>query len=326
MKILPARRTEVWRRIRYLLRKVPILYFVVDPRWIDLGSVRIRAVQFANALNSAEIPMVAALKWSTTDMSRIKTNSYVVFGPTTISLLERSTTMVSLRRRNAVLMVDRVDRRLGNGIDFDFLLCSSATEYESELISNRRPALFLPHQLDEEIRGCQREPLENRVVYLGSPDNAINDLEGVDYVFLDGVTRRRSLLNAVLPHASAGFHLIARPSLDSGRFKPFTKGLIAAHFGAAVITSADDAEAIHWLGPDYPYIARSTKLSDLQEIVEYAKSSYQTDVYDRAVSLVSEVYRRIVEEGLWVSEFSRFISNHHRLANSSFFDQQTKRT
>ena len=54
----------------------------------------------------------------------------------------------------------------------------------------------------------------------------------------------------------ANFHYAVRPVSVQASFKPFLKGITAAHCNANILVHKDDGDAALCLGEDYPYLIR----------------------------------------------------------------------
>lgn len=189
--------------------------------------------------------------------------------------------------RSWTLALDAIDRASSPGsAEPDLFVCSSLSEAEARKSVNRGDFLFLPHQADKDWKSRVGIHKENRVVYMGASSNAIPGLAGVEYLFTPAQLNRRQIFRFSRQMESAGFHLIARPQLRQGSFKPFTKGLIAAKFGACVIASLEDEEARLWLGDSYPFYSTSSKQADVQKAVKVAMSKFKSEEYFLAVDVV----------------------------------------
>ena len=213
--------------------------------------------------------------------------SFALLGPTSMHLLQNPDFQHLRRTRSWTLALDAIDRAssLGSAVP-DLFVCSSLSEAEARKSDNRSDFLFLPHQADKDWKSRVGIHMENRVVYVGASSNAIPGLAEVEYVFTPGQLDRRQIRGFSRQIESAGFHLIARPQLLQGSFKPFTKGLIAAKFGACVIASLEDEEARLWLGDSYPFYSATSQESDVQEAVLSAMSKFKSDEYFLAVAAV----------------------------------------
>jgi hypothetical protein len=75
-------------------------------------------------------------------------------------------------------------------------------------------------------------------------------------------------------------------------FKPLMKAFVASRLGACFIGSADDPEAKLVLPADYPYLARSSTIEDVREVIDYAKTTYRTPVWEKAVSAMLTLRER----------------------------------
>ena len=75
-------------------------------------------------------------------------------------------------------------------------------------------------------------------------------------------------------------------------FKPFLKGFLAARCGAPVIVTAEDGDAGHYLGDDYPFYARSLAAADLEMALAIAAAGFGGPDWGRARDIMAQVAAR----------------------------------
>ena len=70
-------------------------------------------------------------------------------------------------------------------------------------------------------------------------------------------------------------YAVRRVGLPQERFKPFTKGMLAARVGAVAVVSTLDAEAMRLLGEDYPFaVAPGRGLPAMLRFVEEMREGF----------------------------------------------------
>jgi hypothetical protein len=100
----------------------------------------------------------------------------------------------------------------------------------------------------------------------------------------------RVFVNDTLPQLSrASHHYSVRMWNELDGFKPMMKGFFAARLGAVVIASAEDEESRLILGDDYPYLAASSSVEDVQAIIDHAKNTHLGPEWERAVATMREL-------------------------------------
>ena len=75
-------------------------------------------------------------------------------------------------------------------------------------------------------------------------------------------------------------------------WKPFLKGFVAARCGAPVIVTAEDGDAAHYLGDDYPFYARSLAAADLEMALATAAAGFGGPDWARARDIMAQVAAR----------------------------------
>jgi hypothetical protein len=75
-------------------------------------------------------------------------------------------------------------------------------------------------------------------------------------------------------------------------WKPFLKGFVAARCGAVVIVTADDGDAPHYLGDDYPFYSRSPSPVDLEMALATAAAAFGGPDWQRARDIMAQVAAR----------------------------------
>jgi len=168
-------------------------------------------------------------------------------------------TLTRLHQDGCRLLVDFLDTMvrpvLARHADA-FIACSRPQAEHLRQDYPDRPVVELPHHADLDV-AYAAAPFDTwRCGYFGDPRNAAQ----LDALVTAGLVTawatpvrnengwREALADCNLHYA------VRRGGLPEERFKPFTKGMLAARVGAVAVISAEDEEALRLLGPDYPFV------------------------------------------------------------------------
>ena len=102
--------------------------------------------------------------------------------------------------------------------------------------------------------------------------------------------RQRQLARRPAPTTTATGSCATPRRWDS--WKPFLKGFVAARCGAPVIVVAEDDDAAHYLGDDYPFYARSLAAADLEMAMATAAAGFGGPDWARARDIMAQVAAR----------------------------------
>lgn len=175
-------------------------------------------------------------------------------------------------------------------------ICSSLTEAEARTQAGHTSivSLMSPDQRCPVV-GFEGKPFG--MGYHGLPKNvqhteALPDLTVVDY-------REELPAPGELPMpvgwdtmATFSHHYSVRAWNPGDGFKPLMKAFVASRLGACFIGSREDREARLVLPDDYPYLAASSELDDVRAVVDYARETYLTGVWEKAVTTMVELRQR----------------------------------
>ena len=163
-----------------------------------------------------------------------------------------------LRAAGCLLLIDFLDMLVRPGLARQadgFIACSRAQAAHLREAYPGRPVIDLPHHADLDIPESPGTWDAWRCGYFGDPANTAH----LDAVVAAGLViawatpvRDENGWRAAL--AQHNLHYAVRPrSMLGGRFKPFTKGMLAARVGAVAVVDESDEEAMALLGADYPF-------------------------------------------------------------------------
>jgi hypothetical protein len=225
----------------------------------------------------------------TDDLAKISDNSLVIATKGTLELA------ISAGRqgpsKNIRVYYDPIDQLLDlpKLKKLDGLVASSYRQYLWLRSITDKPVFLLPHHADQRISVIVEEHLEFGIAYFGLTKNCflpapiaqqIKVFETRDYQATEWM---QNLANYPLHFC------IRRKPEKSHSYKPATKLFIAAKVGAAVITTRDESDAELLLPPDYPFYCHSRTARSVGEMIEFAKASYGTSIFEKAVKDVKAI-------------------------------------
>lgn len=217
--------------------------------------------------------------------------------------------LMRLQSRAAGVALDHIDRHLHimpkRGIDLHISASVSGvaamkariTEVEGTADQIEGDTAQLLHGVDHRLRDLSQAKMDRfRPVYFGSPH--VTTIPPRIAEELEVIDARNTRNMAAHFRSVAGYNLhygirkiVEYPHLR-GR-KPFTKGFTAAVLGANILTHADEDDALHLLGPDYPFMAASTDPDAILEIWEKAQRDFGGPNWLAAGKKMSELSERV---------------------------------
>lgn len=197
-------------------------------------------------------------------------------------------TLSRLRRAGCSLVFDPVDGVLpGPAQEFaTTVLAASLTS--ADALTKANPSLRVEtvlHHVDPRVEALAlNRPTGAHVVrYFGELFNTFETRaihERVEFVRVPTNRRSSSWLRRL---AGTTLHYAIRQRLPIDFVKPFTKGFTAAHTGAAILVQDSEAEAVRWLGVDYPYLLRGPVTeASIIGLLDRVASEFGTVVFDEA--------------------------------------------
>lgn len=260
-----------------------------------MGSIRLRGHQVADMLTSLGAPVpVTVQPLETAYRRRLSGHTLIVLKTALKARLHPL--LRSLRRRDNTIVFDAVDGVVPPKIE-DFpaaYVCSSLAE-NFHRQQRRQHTILSLHATDVRIPASTTpNSADFSVGYMGLAENAPH-LEMLSGVF--SVPYRETQLEGLSPEFLNAFqrlshfshHYVVRAWNSRDGYKPLTKAFVAARMGAVVIASAEDEESRLTLGDDYPYLARSSSLQDVREVIDYAEQTHLGPEWHQAVSKMHEL-------------------------------------
>jgi hypothetical protein len=246
------------------------------------GSTYLRQTQLADVFSKVIETKVID------DLRAVEQNALVVGAKGTFELL--SAARESGVGNGVVFLYDPVDElinpRYFSG-RIDGVIASSYHQYHALLRAARCPVYSMLHHVDFRIPRQRQTINRARVGYFGAFGNVFMTPE---------ISERVDIIEATQPADSRWFsrldqyafhYCVRRKREKSHSYKPSTKIYLAACVGAAVIITRDESDAEFILPPDYPFFSDSRSEKSVLELLEYARVSFGTPIYERARNQVA---------------------------------------
>jgi len=260
-------------------------------------SQSLRRMRQVNALTVNECSIFSS------EFDRI-TDSIIVLGKWALRT-EMRKRIQQAKTRNNVVLADYVDGVHMPSIDvhIDGFICSSYTELMA-MRERQQNAWLVPHAIDDrwyDFLGHERErTLTFHCGYHGAQNNCLFPIElqkSSDLWLLTDVQVFASdPWRDDLRHwaNSINVHFIARPSeqISALRFKPFTKGFLAAYLGAFIIGARYDNENSYWLGDDYPWLVEDESLSTARDAIQRCRRDFVAGNVEKAQEVMAKLRRQ----------------------------------
>ena len=202
----------------------------------------------------------------------------------------------SLRRPGIRVGLDLIDMNLRQvrPSKVDFLIASSSASRRA-LLDRRSVAparVHLVHHLPDPRVIGRSVPTDRpfSVGYFGLRSNAVLPGAVESRVAVHTIRHHRDVETVLPALLSTPLHYGVRPPQDRWKpiFKPFTKGFMAAHCGAALVLDREVDDAVELLGEDYPLFVRDRSEAAILEVLEHAATIYGTARWDAVVAHLSD--------------------------------------
>lgn len=203
-----------------------------------------------------------------------------------------------IRKYNKVL-IDPVDASLDNDVaeSVDGVIAASKLAYESWSKELRVPVFLVNHHADPRIKPAESQRTF-KCGYFGELGNTVitpQIEQVVKFVNVGAQTREVGWEKLISKYA---LHYSIRRHQEFDGYKPFTKGFIAAKCRSNIIVGVDDEEALSWLGEDYPYICKDMSEGGILDTINYAKSTYGGEEWDRGLDVMNKINQKVSIENI----------------------------
>lgn len=153
---------------------------------------------------------------------------------------------------------------------------------------------LIDHHSDPRIQkiSSQRSRDKLRIGYFGEFVNTIITpaiKKQVDFTLVDTSQQNEAWFKKT---GAYNMHYCLRndETITAGTYKPFTKGINAAHIGANILAHRSQADAIRWLGEDYPYLIKSHLDEEaILEEIEHARKTFGTREWRDALRVMEQI-------------------------------------
>lgn len=165
-----------------------------------------------------------------------------------------------MKKRGCRILIDPVDEAIPPHAAplADVIIAASHTAFEEFSQSfPDTPVVQVDHHVDPRVRAAVGAPApsEFRAAYFGELFNTIQSpaIEAmVDFYSVSTANQEATEWFSRLGDYS--FHYAVRARQERDAHKPFLKGFTAAVCGAPVLVQTSEAEPLHWMGADYPFL------------------------------------------------------------------------
>lgn len=248
------------------------------------GSVQVRSRELARLLEDFEPQLYV----DSIPLEYFKGGTDVIIASKTITKVPGVERFLRRATKNGTkVLFDLVDGnpRSTRHIDryISAYICSSHSEYDYRMELGQK-AYLVPHNVDARMKPRDSAARGFRVGYSGAPYNAqhLDNLE-ID-VFDSSTTQVGDDFNDLDRFlGSVSHHYSVRQNENRVVFKPAVKTYIASMYNRAFIGSKEDPETLKVLGSEYPYLAQTSSLYDVTDIIEFARATFGGPVHERAM-------------------------------------------
>lgn len=277
----------IWRTATANRRHV---VFAFGENYKNSGSSIMRGLQLSNAINTSTNFSAEYLD------VRAEHKNKIIF--LTKGALQSSTTaeLKKLRRKNTLLF-DPVDSNIEEEkikyADYIIAASDAALRHYATLVDEKKVYL-LDHHVDPRINNLKFNKLKApKIAYFGeainmhSTDNISKLVDQVKVNTKNSSSEWIKLLKKYNAH-----YAIRSPDSQYEGFKPFLKGITAAHCNSIVIAHTDEDDAVRWLGVDYPYLVSSFNESEIISILDKVNYGYLNNDWQNATAIMNRVKKQ----------------------------------
>lgn len=215
------------------------------------------------------------------------------------------------KKTGAVFYLDPIDSRIDSGVIdlFHGVIASSFRQYLFYRKKNK-PCFLILHHVDSRLKNIHPQQTSFNCGYFGEIANAkfgdqLKDV--VDFVSVKTSSSNIEEWVERLPKYSC--HYLIRRIRENDGFKPATKLFIASHLGVPVIVPRWESDVEFLLRPDYPYFVEKMAVSHVRDVIAFAKESFGTSVWKKAIDDVSQISGWNIED--MRKQLAYFIENEH---------------
>lgn len=208
-------------------------------------------------------------------------------------------TIEAIRETGVRVGIDHVDGKLddlANLEAFDFHVIASMDGTKAFSVGHpNRPVFHIAHHADPRVpMAVSRDKTE--AVYFGNPSHLYIPAGIEPRVTVLQAAHQRDAERSVGKLSAYNLHYAIRPDRETthpGQFRPFTKGFNAAAGGANVIAQRGTADAVYYLGEDYPYLVNAANDAEVTTAFDHAAESYGSAEWRRGLETMRHVRNEV---------------------------------
>lgn len=290
-----------------MMRRRQRVHFVYADRLARSGSTVMRGEQLSS-LAARSLGRSASVQYSSLKQVFTRSTLFLTKGALKELTPQRGE---ELRAAGNRLLFDVVDEVVPPAIEHlpDALIASSMTAFDA--LSRQYPqleVLLVNHHVDPRVQalGIERGSQSFSAGYFGESINAVLPAavrSRIDVVELDTSRENAPWFDRLRDHS---LHYAVRNTRELDAYKPFLKGFTAAWCWSNVLIQDSQAEAIRWLGDDYPFLVHLSDDTD--------QAAVERTVLEALDSARQEFGSPIWEEGLDRMAGIRDRTSEHRIA------------
>lgn len=245
--------------------------FIVDRKTQRAGSAHLRGRQLAQLFEHVAADYGRTVQYRYSD--DLPRDAVAIVNKTALMQVERDVPQ-RLRDAGCMVLMDFIDAPLVPAISAHadgFIACSALQSRHLRAAFPERPVVHIPHHVDLDIPATPCQWDNFACGYFGNPNNAahLGALRDSGALTIwEAKTNNKNGWYQALPNYNLHYAFRPRKMWGAG-FKPFTKGFVAAHVGAAILVAESDDEATELLGADYPLrVPDETDAIAMQAIID----------------------------------------------------------
>lgn len=285
--ILGSKQKSIPTNYKPLVAKKRKVVFLYDELNKDKGSTVLRSQQLFEVTKTSD--QLDILRTNSPDQLK---NSIVILDKYS-SLFLPISKLEKLRKNGNFIVADPVDDII-NTYRLQYIdgLMAAALKQHKHFQNNfsHKYLGYIFHHSD--IRIMSPQPSQKlRPAYFGELRNMYRFSGDENIVDIFGINTSSSKISWMEAIGTYSLHYAVRPpSGPSEIFKPFTKGIIAAHVGANIIVHKDDGDALEHLTDNYPYLIKGELTPESAKMtVEDAINSRNGQDWNRGLEMMKEL-------------------------------------
>jgi hypothetical protein len=241
----------------------------------------------------------ARVSYSPLDAPFRRSTLFLTKGALRVATAER---LAELKAAGNRLLFDVVDETAPPTSGFaDALIAASLTAFiDLQRDHPRREVLLVNHHVDPRLDAASIGPRPSdhlRAGYFGELANTLltpSIEETVTPVLVDTSKQDPGWLRRM---PDFNLHYAIRRFREADLHKPFLKGFTAAHAGCNILIQRSQAEAVLWLGDDYPYlIDGEPDESVILRAIERVREDFGSPQWERALDVMRDIRERTSRE------------------------------